>query len=92
MVQRGETLQRVHRARLLSRTDDGWLVELQDGGELVEIQTACISRRVQLPWKPAGLRNYLIIFRRRSAEKNQTSNTSKYDALSWKTCYRFSLV
>ena len=46
-------------------------MELQDGGEPLEIQTACISRRVQLPWKPADLRDYLIIFRRRNAEKDE---------------------
>ena len=67
----GDTIPRDYRARLLSRTDDGWLVEFHDGGEALEIQTSCISRRVQLPWKPADLRDYLIIFRRRNAAKDE---------------------
>ena len=67
----GDTIPRDYRARFLSRTDDGWLVEFHDGGEALEIQTSCISRRVQLPWKPADLRDYLIIFRRRNAGKDE---------------------
>ena len=71
LARTGESIEREHRARLVSRTDDGWLADFGDAGELVEIHTSAITRRVQLPWKPSDLRNYLIIFRRRNADKDE---------------------
>ena len=71
LARTGESIEREHRARLVSRTDDGWLADFGDAGELVEIHTSAITRRVQLPWKPSDLRNYLIIFRRRNADKDK---------------------
>ena len=49
LARAGESIEREHRARLVSRTDDGWLVDFGDAGELVEILTSAITRRVQLP-------------------------------------------
>ena len=71
LARAGESIEREHRARLVSRTDDGWLVDVGDAGELVEILTSAITRRVQLPWKPSDLCKYLIIFRRRNADKDE---------------------
>ena len=71
LARTGESIEREHRARLVSRTDDGWLADFGDAGELVEILTSAITRRVQLPWEPSDLRNYLIIFRRRNADKDE---------------------
>ena len=59
------------RGRLLSRTDDGWLVELSESPAPVGIPTHRITQRVQLPWKPSDLRDYLVIFRRRNADKDE---------------------
>ena len=55
----------------MRRTDDGWLVHFGDGADLVEVDMSSITRRVQLPWKPSDLRNHLIIFRRRNADKDE---------------------
>ena len=59
------------RARLLERTDAGFLAELEGFDTPQEVQRHQITRRVRLPWKPRDLRDYLIIFRRRNATKDE---------------------
>ena len=59
------------RARLLERTDAGFLAEVEGFNTPQEVQRHQITRRVRLPWKPRDLRDYLIIFRRRNATKNE---------------------
>ena len=59
------------RARLLERTDAGFLAEPEGFDTPQEVQRHQITRRVRLPWKPRDLRDYLIIFRRRNATKDE---------------------
>ena len=65
----GATLLR--RARLLERTETGFLAKLEDCDTPQEVVYSQIRQRIRLPWKPSDLRDYLIIFRRRNATKEE---------------------
>ena len=58
---------RLHRARLMERTDDGFLAKFEGETSLRPVEYNQIRERISLPWKPSALRDYLIIFRRRNA-------------------------
>ena len=60
---------RLHRARLMERTDDGFLAKFEGETSLRPVEYNQIRERISLPWKPSALRDYLIIFRRRNATK-----------------------
>ncbi len=58
-----------HRAKLLDIGEDGFKVQLDDCEEPRIVNLEDIQQRVRLPWHPRDLRDYLIVFRRRNASK-----------------------
>ena len=60
----------LRRARILDRLQSGFLVDVPGHSSCLSVTREQIRRRVVLPWKPADLRDYLVIFRRRNASKN----------------------
>ena len=61
----------LRRARILDRLDSGFLVDVPGHSSKLTVTRDQIRRRVVLPWKPSDLRDYLIIFRRRNASKEE---------------------
>ena len=60
----------LRRARILDRLHSGFLVDVPGHSSRLSVSREQIRRRVVLPWKPADLRDYLVIFRRRNASKD----------------------
>ena len=50
---------RLHRARLMERTDDGFLAKFEGETSLRPVEYNQIRERISLPWKPSALRDYL---------------------------------
>ena len=61
----------LRRARILDRLDSGFLVDVPGHSSKLTVARDQIRRRVVFPWKPSDLRDYLIIFRRRNASKEE---------------------
>ena len=55
----------------MERTDDGFLAKFEGETSLRPVEYSQIRERISLPWKPSDLRDYLIIFRRRNATKEE---------------------
>ena len=61
----------LRRGRILSREDFGFFVDVPGYSSHLAVKRNQIRRRVVLPWKPSDLRDYLVIFRRRNALKDE---------------------
>ena len=59
----------VHRAQIRAIKANSFDVELPNG-ERHSVSLNQISERLKLPWKPASLRDFLIILRRRNASRD----------------------